>query len=58
MLDFLEWLINYPKCRRGIGIGRTIAPKSGVPAEVDHATPPYYMCSTFGKEAYTGRREL
>jgi hypothetical protein len=34
MLDFQEWLTNYLKYRRGVGTGRSIAPKSGVPAEV------------------------
>jgi hypothetical protein len=34
MLDFLEWFTNYLKYRRGTGTGRTIAPKSGVPAGV------------------------
>ena len=34
MLEFLEWLTNYLKYRRDIGIGRTITPKLGVPAGV------------------------
>ena len=34
MLDFQEWLTKLPKYRRGIGTGRTIAPKSGVPTGV------------------------
>src|ERR1700728_3534128 len=43
MLDFREWLTNYLKYRRGIGIGRTIAPNQVFLQEWPcYATPPQY----------------
>jgi hypothetical protein len=62
MLDFQEWLTNYLKITlMAIGTGRTIAPKSGVPAGVTmlarhnaaYILSPYPLFSVRMRQSYT-----